>query len=182
MTKAIKHDIFSIEWNDIINEIKFKEGASITPSFDKWNLDNSEYIKIYNMWKEANFNISSIKWINYYPEEHFPQTVIDCLSLHLNVSVLRAWISRIDPGFFAPWHWDVDDKEHEYLEKGYPKRFSCFIEEPDNGHLFVIGDECFYNQPQGTIVEWGDYKDWHCGSNAGITPKFMLHLLGISKS
>ena len=167
----------SINWDTVI-ETLVQPGVEITTDPSKWKLETPGYTEIYKMWDAANFNKSAIKWINYYPGQHFDNILIEQFAEEVNVKPLRAWISRIDPGFFAPWHWDVDDNEQEYLKHGTIKRYSCFIEKPAHGHIFIIGDDYYYNQPQGTVLEWKNYQDWHSGINAGMTPKYMLHLLG----
>ena len=166
----------NIDWHNVIDNL-VQPGVEVTTDPTRWNLDTAGYSEIYTMWKDANFNMSAIKWTNYYPCKHFNNNVVKQIAEHLNVNIYRSWISRIDPGFFAPWHWDVDDSEEEYLQKGNPVRYSCFIEEPAHGHIFIVGDNYYYNQPHGTLIKWNNYKDWHSGINAGMTPKYMFHLL-----
>ena len=89
-------------------------------------LNQLQYLKIYNQWVAADFNMSAIKWINYYPGQHFDEDIVSQLSKSLDITAHRAWISKITPGYFAPWHWDVDDSEEQYLSKGTIKRFSIF--------------------------------------------------------
>jgi hypothetical protein len=165
-------------WNDVITSLEDQEGTSITADPSKWNLDTPGYTDIYKMWKDANFNPNAIKWINFYPEKNYPKEIVEELAQGLNIRVLRSWISKIDPGYFAPWHWDVDDNEEEYLQGGEIVRYSCFIEPPAMGHVFIINNDYYFNVPQGKLVKWNNYKDWHCGINGGLTPKYMLHVLG----
>jgi hypothetical protein len=167
---------YGVDWPAVTYGLK--NGVDVTTDPSRWKLDTPGYKEIYSMWEHANFNMSAIKWTNYYPGTHFPKLIEDNLATYCGVTALRSWISRIDPGFMAPWHWDVDDNEAEYLKKGSIKRFSCFIENPSHGHIFILGNDYFYNQPIGTIVQWKNYKDWHSGINAGMTPKYMYHLLG----
>jgi hypothetical protein len=167
-------------WNEVIDSLLLQKGIDITVDQSKWDLDTPGYTDVYEIWKKANFNSNSIKWINYYPGKHYDQHIVDDLANYLRVKTIRSWISRIDPGYFAPWHWDIDDKEKEYLSKGTLSRFSCFIEPPSMGHIFILGDQYYFNMPQGTLIKWNDYKEWHCGINGGLTPKFMFHLLAYS--
>jgi len=170
------------DWDTLIKTLSVNDGISITPDPIKWKLDTPGYTEIYKNWNDAKFNTQAIEWINYYPGVHYSNDVTLKLSNYLKMIPLRSWISRINPGYFAPWHWDVDDNELEYLKKGYPKRISCFIEKPVHGHIFIVEDEYLFNQEQGTIYQWADYKNWHSGINAGLTPKYMLHLLAIDSS
>lgn len=152
-------------------------GIAVTTDAAYWNLDTPGYSEIYKIWTDASINLKSVKWINYYPNIHFSSEIITTVAEFLNVQVHRAWVSRIDPGYFAPWHWDVDDNEADYLIKGTPVRFSCFICNHSVGQVFIVNDKYYHTMPQGTIIKWNNYKDWHCGINGGLVPKFMLHIL-----
>jgi hypothetical protein len=137
------------------------------------------YDEINNMWQAAKFNPSAMQWINYYPGKDFAQELVDDVAKYLRLNgVHRAWISRVDPGYFAPWHWDVDDNEAEYLKKGEIKRYSITMCAPTMGHIFVIGDDYIYGTPEGSIFKWKNHREWHTGINAGMTPKFTFHILG----
>lgn len=166
-----------VDWNDIIKSLSSQEGVAVTTDPDRWNLDNSEYSKIHQMWLNANFNPASVKWTNYYPGKHFSEEVTKSAAKYLRVNVHRSWISRVDPGYYSPWHWDVDDNEAEYRAKGQPKRYSIMMDPPAMGHIFILGKDYIYDVPQGSIFKWNDYKEWHAGINAGLTPKYMFHLL-----
>lgn len=164
-------------WNSIIENLK--DGSDVTVDPGRWNLENLEYAKILDMWKKANFNLNSIKWTNYYPGVHFPQDVISKQIEYLKIShVHRAWISKIDPGFMAPWHWDVDDHEEEFLKQGQIIRYTVIIRQMANGHILIVGNDYYYNKPIDTIIKWSNYREWHSGINAGMEPSYMLHILG----
>jgi len=168
-----------IDWDELISSLMLQQGVSVTTDPSRWDLNTPGYNEIFKIWKKANFNSAAIKWTNYYPEQHFDQKIVQDVADYLRLTgIHRAWISRVDPGYFAPWHWDVDDNENAYLEKGEIKRYSCFIKSPAHGQIFVIGNDYLYDCPQGAIIKWNNYKDWHSGINAGMTPKFMLHILG----
>ena len=167
-----------VNWNSLIFNLNNQNGDPVTTNPERWNLDTSEYSEIYKMWKDSNFNPSSIKWINYYPNKHYEQDFIKDIQSYLRLSgIHRSWISRVDPGYFAPWHWDIDDNEKIYLQNGIPTRYSIMISESFPGQIFIIGRDYIYDCPQGSIFKWNDYKEWHCGINASMVPKYMLHLL-----
>lgn len=168
-------------WNNLIESIENQQGIDIVVDSSKWNMLNPEYAKIYNIWTAANYNLKSIKWTNYYPGIHFDNSIVDSFAERLHIGIFRAWISRVDPGYYAAWHWDVDDNEDEYLKTGPIVRYSCFITPPTNGHLFILNNEYYFKQPQGTVLKWPSYRDWHSGSNAGLTPKYMFHIVGYNK-
>lgn len=170
------------KWTEIIAHLDSKQGVEVTTDPSRWNLDNPEYLIIYNQWIAADFNMSAIKWINYYPGQHFDESITTDLADSLSISVHRAWISKINPGYFAPWHWDVDDNEEQYLTKGEIKRFSIFLSKQHPGHFFTTDEETFSNTQQGMIYQWKNYRSWHAGANAGLTPKYMLHLIGSNRA
>lgn len=167
-----------LDWNEVIISISNQLGTAITPDPKIWNLENPEYKKIYEMWQDANFNNASIKWINYYPNLNFSEDVTNSVAKYLRINVHRSWISRIDPGYYAPWHWDIDEDEKEYLSKGQPKRYSIMMNPPSMGHILILGKDYIFDVPQGAIFKWYNYKNWHSGINAGLTPYYMLHILG----
>ena len=164
-------------WNMIIENLK--EGSDVTVDPDRWNLNNPEYKKILDMWKKANFNLDTIKWTNYYPGIHFPEDVVSQQLEYLNIKhVHRAWISKIDPGFMAPWHWDVDDNEEEFLKHGAIHRYTVIIRQMANGHVLIVGNDYYYNKTKDTIIKWSNHREWHSGINAGMEPSYMFHVLG----
>lgn len=164
-------------WEFIIENLK--DGNDVTVDPQRWNLDNPEYSKILDLWKKANFNLDSIRWTNYYPEKDFPDGVVSHIAQELNLKhVHRAWISKIDPGYMAPWHWDVDENEQEYLKHGTIKRYTVVIKQMAKGHLLIIGDDYFFNKPVDTVIKWANYKEWHSSSNSGMEPSYLFHILG----
>lgn len=164
-------------WHSIIETLT--EGSIVTVDPARWNLDNPGYNEIFSIWKKANFNLNSIKWTNYYPEIHFSKDVVNQQLEYLKIKkVHRAWISKIDPGFMAPWHWDVDEGEEEYLKHGPITRYTVLIEQMAPGHILIVGNDHYFNKPKDTIIKWSNYREWHSGINAGMSPSYMFHILG----
>lgn len=171
--------IINLKWNDLINHVKQQEGKEITIKKENWNIDNPEYNKILELWKQADFNFNAIAWTNYYPKINFDYSWVEDIKDKVNLNgIHRAWISRINPGFYAPWHWDIDDNIDSYKEKGEILRYSIFIGKPNLCHVFVNETSCYTMQTQGTCVKWSSYDEWHAGMNAGLKPKFMFHIVG----
>lgn len=165
-----------IDWDLVVHSLE--NGQIINADRSKWNLNTTAYSTIFQMWEDAEFNLSSIEWINYYPGTHYPESIDDQMCKQLGIEKLRSWISQIAPGYCAPWHWDVDDNESTYLQLGEIQRYSCFISKPSNGQMFQLGDQYFTSMPQGTVIKWDNYKQWHAGVNAGLESKFMYHIMG----
>jgi hypothetical protein len=72
----------------------------------------------------------------------------------------------------------VDENEQEYLKSGEIKRYTVMLGPPAMGHIFILGNDYIYNTPIGSIFKWKNYKEWHAGTNAGLTPNYMFHILG----
>jgi hypothetical protein len=161
-----------INWNNAISNLK--DGRVVTVDPSRWNMSNPEYQSILDLWKSKNFNTDSVKWTNYYDTTELEAEVAQQVS----ITPLRSWISCVEPGYMTGYHYDIDDNEKEYLTHGLLKRYSVFISEPDIGHVFILGKEYFYNKPQGTILKWGNYRDWHNGINGGLSNKYMFHIIG----
>ena len=161
-----------IDWNSVI--INLKDGRDVTVDPSRWNIDNPEYAEILKLWKDNNFNTDSVKWTNFY-------NTIDLateIAKEVGITPLRSWVSCVEPGYMTGYHYDIDDNEKEYLEYGTIKRYSVFISKPSVGQLFILGNEYHYNKTQGSILEWGNYRDWHNGINGSLSNKYMFHLLG----
>ena len=161
-----------INWNSIIADLKDGKDVTVDPAI--WNLDNPQYETILNLWKYSNFNTASVKWTNYYDTKDIEKEIAE----QVGVTPLRSWISCVEPGYMTGYHYDIDDNEKEYLTHGNIKRYSVFISQPSVGQLFILGHEYHYNKPQGTILEWTTYKDWHNGINGSLSNKYMFHLIG----
>ena len=173
-----------VNWDDVIGNLGDSENTH-TPSVTAWPAwDTEEESRIgmravFDTWKKANFNLLAIKWTNFYVGSNYDSKLVDQMANYLNLSgVHRSWISSVDPGYMAPWHYDYDDNEHHYLEKGTPRRFTFFITKPSMGHIFILGEDYYFNNPQGTVITWDNYKEWHGGINAGLVPKYQFHLIG----
>jgi hypothetical protein len=181
--KFVNIDI-PIDWAALLESVKPQQGVEITTDPAIWRMEVPDYTEILNLWNKANYFQDAVKWINYYPGQHYSQEDIDeTLCKHLNVKYRRSWLSRIDPGYSAPWHWDVeDDKE----EEENALRFSVFLGDGKLGHIFILGKETsewkpgdedyFINMKHGSIIEWNSYRNWHIGANIGLVPKYMYHL------
>ena len=95
--------------------------------------------------------------------------------------MIKSWISKIYPGKTAPWHWDWDVDWKKYTEQGNPVRFTAMINEPAPGHVFIVGDEALYNEKQGDVHKWPDFKSYHGGTNCGLVPKFNFNYLAYAE-
>jgi hypothetical protein len=164
-------------WISIINKLSKLPGKEII--LNRNVLTGTEYETLFNMWDSAKYNKDSIKWTNYYATD-YGFTIEKYFESMLAVTHIRSWISRIDPGYNAAWHYDIDSNEEEYLKLGKLRRFVCFIGEPAVGHISIVENECFYNQVNGSVYEWNNYRAWHAGANVGLIPKYQYNFLAYS--
>jgi hypothetical protein len=160
-----------INWNAVIDNLK--DGSIVTVDSARWEMSNPEYKEMLDLWKSKNFNTSSVRWTNFYDTKK-QETI---LSENLNVTPLRSWISCVEPGYMTGYHYDIDDNEKEYLRHGAIKRYSVFMNNPCVGQMFILGKEYIHSSPQGTVLKWGNYREWHNGINGGFENKYMFHLL-----
>jgi hypothetical protein len=161
-----------INWNIVISNLV--NGRVVTVDPTNWNMENPEYAEMLKLWKDNNFNTNSVKWTNYYDTKDLEKEIAE----QVGITALRSWISCVEPGYMTGYHYDIDDNEAGYLTHGAIKRYSVFISEPSVGQLFILGNKYHYNNPQGTVLEWHDYREWHNGINGSLSNKYMFHLLG----
>jgi hypothetical protein len=168
-----------IDWTPIIHTVLTSDGDHVSLQHtENIPVNNKYFIEIIKPLQMANYDFNSVDWIDYYPGKHFEDSCTAEFEKLVDHKMCRAWVSRVDPGKTAPWHWDVDDNEDEYLKMGQLKRWTCFITEPKIGHSLIVGDQIFFNQEQGSIYEWPNYREWHCAANCGFEPQLLFHFLG----
>jgi len=172
--------LYNFNWNPVIESLPLDQGDPKTTSGMFYLNTDGRFDDIINSWKTAGYDkCDSVEWINYYPGKHFSNTVITDFEKWSNTTCARSWISRIRPGKMAPLHQDIDDHIEEYLAKGTLVRYSVFISAPSLGAMFLLKDKAYHLEPQGTVLQWSHYLDWHAGSNCGLADKFMFNFLGI---
>jgi hypothetical protein len=174
-----------INWDSVVDICKTSNGDLNTPS---GVIDRSEaaaegellnsYREIMNTWLDAGYNLPDIQWYDYYPGEHFDSDIETEFSRIVNAEPLRVFVSEVHPGRNVPYHWDVEDNEEEWLAAGDIKRWVCFMDKPQFGHVLILENECFYNVKQHEIWEWDSYKSHHAGTNCGTEPHYLFHFVG----
>lgn len=175
-----------INWDKIISSIvpQNSDVISMATVLDKSSTikENPELLDSYDQiaetWQAAGYNLKNIKWHNYYPGEHFDRVVEFSFEQLVNAKARRVWISEIAPGITAPYHWDVEDHEKQWLEEGELVRYTCFVEKPTAGHIFVLGDKHFYNARQHSIIKWDNHKQYHAAANCGFRSFYLFHFVG----
>lgn len=165
-----------INWNSIILDCENSKPEYVGPSHKRGD-DVPGLDEILDMWDAAGYKTvaqgGTVAWDMFMPGKQFDQAVVDKFNEYFEIDCKNVWISRIWPGRFAPIHWDVHDNENEIGDR---PRWHCHIGQPQWGHVFIVGDTCLYNQPQGTAYEWSSRRLWHAGTNCGTVPKYLLNL------
>ena len=188
MTPKILNTCFIINWDDVISNLERKEPGKVLDASTMTEVlasDNKKivnlYKKIFELWKDANYYLDSLEWINFYPGIHYDNVITDTVSDYLKIVAKRDWISCILPGKTAPYHWDIDHMHDEWITEGELVRYSCFINKPFPGQVMNFSDSVYHKLEQGDMFLWKDYRDYHSASNTGLKPFFMYHILGIKK-
>jgi hypothetical protein len=169
-----------IDWDTVIEGIANRPPDYIGPKH-KASDGLPGLDEVASMWSAAGYktpaNGGTVSWDMFFPGTSFPQSVVDRFAEYIGLQTPNScWISRINPGLFAPIHWDVNDNE-EYLSKQPDRpRWHCHISKPAFGHVFIAEDKCLYNQQQGSTYKWSSRKLWHAGTNCGLTPKYILNI------
>ncbi|NBP57264.1 hypothetical protein EBU71_12170 [bacterium] len=178
-----------INWDSIIDICKSRTDGDfnsvktvVDRSEGSWK-DNPEllgsYREVIQLWDKAGYELEKIEWYDYYPGTHFDINVQNIFSKIVNAIPRRVFVSELWPGRLVPYHWDVEDNEKEWLLEGDLKRWTVFMDKPQDGHVFLLEDhDAFYDVPQHGIWEWDHYKNWHAGANCGYEPYYLFHFLG----
>lgn len=163
-----------IDWDSVLLHLKDLPGIKLPPT--GWT--NPLFEPMDKLFKDSNYSNFSAEWINYYPGKDYDEAV-DLIfgELVKHPKCVRAWISKINPGHTAPWHWDLDDNETEYLKAGKLIRFVCKASVPAIGHVAVIGNHALYGGLQGDTYIWTDTHCWHGSVNCGLVPKYQYNYL-----
>jgi hypothetical protein len=70
----------------------------------------------------------------------------------------------------------IIDNEEELSTQPDRIRFHCHIMPPTWGHVLIVDNQCFYNQPIGSVYKWSSRKLWHAGTNCGLVPKYLFNI------
>jgi hypothetical protein len=173
----------NINWDDVIDQCN--KSAVPLPTFKntpaeqtQWE-DDPTYNEMFSMWTENNFNPDSIKWRSYRCNMHFDESVADSVASYLGLTTVHScWISRVDPGFFAPLHCDPLIAKKTDPDKGEVKRYLITISPAEAGQIFILGKDHLYNLPVGTVIKWRDPGELHIGINGSMKSKYQFHILG----
>lgn len=178
-----------VDWDDFIKNLRnIKPMVGYQYNEDRSKSQDAEVIEIANSWVKAGYDVSQnldshIAWEAWYSGVHFDANITDKICNFLKITPIdMSMVTRLVPGRFAPWHWDVRDIATETKFNSYNKpiiRVHIHMNRPEPGHVFVVDDYVFYNESQGSIYKWPHWKSWHGGANCGLTPKYQFSIIGI---
>jgi hypothetical protein len=164
----------AIDWQVVIQHVENQQGTVLP----KLIWPNPHFAKMKALYEDSNYLLESAEWINYYPGEHYDEKLNEAFGEIVGKPrYARAWISRINPGKTAPWHWDLDDGEPEYLKNGTLVRYVCKMNVSGTAQVTIMGDHALHNWRMGDIYQWPDHRMWHGSVNAGLLPKYQFNYL-----
>ena len=168
-----------IDWNAVIKDIENQTPAYTGPSHKEGDMIPG-LNEVTDLWKKAGYVTGdkggTVGWDMFISGENFDSDIAKKFGEFVGVeNYTSCWISRIHQGMFSPQHWDVNDDEEKLSKQPDKIRFHCHIDQPRWGHVLIVEDQCFYNQPQGSIWKWSSRKLWHAGTNCGLVPKYLFN-------
>jgi hypothetical protein len=170
-----------VDWNSILTSIKSQQPEYVGPRHRAGDEKAPGVDEVADIWSNAGYttidNGGNASWDMFLPEINFDKEIVFKFAKFVNVeSYTNAWISRVNPGFVAPWHWDVTDNETTLAQKNCV-RFHCHIQPLNEivGHTLIVEDTCLYNQKPGEVYEWSDRRNWHGAANCGTEPMYLFN-------
>jgi len=169
-----------IDWDKVIASLD--KPSYVGPSHKKG--DNIPGLdEVTDLWSRANFKTvhedptGTVGWDMFISGKDFDERITEKFLDFIGLQEYNScWISKIEVGKMAPYHWDVNDDEEQLSSRNDIRRFHCHIGKPKHGHVLLVDGQCFYNQEQGNTYEWPSRKSWHAGLNCGLEPKYILNL------
>jgi hypothetical protein len=181
-----------IDWDNFIKEIEnVKPMIGYQFDEDRSSSIDLAVVETADAWRKAGYPMdnkkedSPIAWEAWYSGVHFDNVISDKISNYLGIMPIDvSMVTRLVPGRFAPWHWDIRDKKTVDKFNSYGKpiiRLHIHMNKPAPGHVFFVKEHCFYNEDQGSMYKWADWRDYHAGANCGLVSKYQFSIIGVSQ-
>jgi hypothetical protein len=171
-----------IDWTTLVKSLKTQEPAYVGPRHKRGDKNALGIDEVAGVWEGAGYvpvyQGGNARWDMFFPGKNFSDDVVDAFAKFVGLSsYTNAWISRVNPGDVAPWHWDVTDDEVTLDATSEIVRFHCHIQLPEEtiGHSLIVDDQCFYKEAQGSVYKWASRKSWHGASNCGPEPMYLFN-------
>ena len=171
-----------VDWAALVESLKSQQPAYVGPRHRANDEKAPGVNEVASAWESAGYktndNGGNASWDMFIPNTNFDREIVHKFINFVGLDgYTNAWISRINPGCVAPWHWDVTDNETT-LSSQSAVRYHCHIQSPAEiiGHTLIVEDTCLYNQKPGETYLWSDRKAWHGGSNCGFEPMYLFNV------
>jgi hypothetical protein len=87
------------------------------------------------------------------------------------------------PGQCLPWHFDTFKRQADLrglkgTDRKQLKRYLVFLEDWDWGHMVQVGNSVLTHWLAGDVYTW-DFGRYHLSCNAGLRPKYTMHITGM---
>lgn len=169
-----------INWDDLLNSIKDQEPSYVGPRH-RYGDPAPGINEVATLWYNAGYKPitegGNASWDMFMPGTNFDMDIVHKFAEFVGLDgYTNCWISRINPGYVAPWHWDVTDDEVVLSMKDCI-RYHCHIQRPEDalGHALIVENSCLYGQEQGEVYRWPARKSWHGGANCGLKPMYTFN-------
>jgi len=172
----------TIDWSELVASLKKQEPAYVGPRHRPGDVQAPGVDEVADLWINAGYKTidqgGNAKWDMYLPGINFDSSIVTKFVEFVGLEgCTNAWVSRVNPGSVAPWHWDVTDNETT-LSSQTAIRYHCHMQPLSEitGHTLIVGDTCLYNQQPGETYLWSDRKAWHGAANCGMEPMYLFHI------
>ena len=163
--------------DDLVKPVRNAEFTSDKTMFEEST--DPKTMKIMQKWFDCNYNLDSVKWVNYQGIENYGNSITARFADWVGVQPLKSWVTRVDPGCTAPYHPDIEADLFEEQINGQIVRYTCHMCDDGIGAAFFLEDHFFYNQPNGNVYKWDNWLSWHGAVNAGTKPHWLFSFWGI---
>lgn len=168
----------TIDWTALIKSLENQKPAYVGPRHDVGDPVPGVDEVVGNLRKAGythGLDGGSASWDMFLPFTNFSEEIALEFAAWAGLDgYTNCWISRILPGYMAPWHWDVTDDENTLKYENHV-RYHVNIGEYDPAHVFIIEDVCLHGQPQGATWKWPSRTSYHCGMNGGLSAKYLFN-------
>jgi hypothetical protein len=172
----------TIDWQNLIDQLESQEGDLKAFGVDFYKNVDGRFNENIQLLADAGYEqAGTAEWYNYYPTTHFSEDIVKKFETWTNTKCARAWLSKIKPGRYAPYHVDIDDNEEQYLSQGELVRYTCHPCKPEKGQVLIVDSMVFHLEDQGNVYRWGHYRNYHGGGNCSFKSKYLFNYLGIKK-
>lgn len=167
----------TIDWAGIIKSIEDQSPAHRGTSYKKGDgVDGVD--EMAELWESAGYG-DNASWDFFFPDVNFDRQIVSNFENWAKIPKKRqgrgiSWISRINPGKCAPWHWDATT-DYRTLRINTKIRLHCHIQPPTDGHFLFIDDACLYKKKLGDTYRWKNRNLWHGGINGGNIPMYTFN-------